>query len=255
MMLGLSMGLTRLGGKSSPVFDPTTLAFDGLWLPSFTGSPWVASASAGGSGSNGNLSEGTDPPATGTAVNGYTPAAFRGDVGGLDADQLISAHAFSTFATASAYSGTCIFNCRKFTTNAGSGSFYDNGSIWTNGAYAGLVLRGSGASGNVTLFHFDGSQQSVSAAISKDTWYVVDWKFSSGTLYLRINGGSWQTATSIGNLADLTATFQMSKQYDNHKYLNADVMALGVAKTALSDADLDNFYSYAQDTFPAMSLP
>ena len=42
-------------------FDPTSLSLTGFWRASYSGAPWVPTASAGTSGANGNLVAG--PPA------------------------------------------------------------------------------------------------------------------------------------------------------------------------------------------------
>jgi hypothetical protein len=56
--------------------DPSGLTLTFWNRGSYTASPWNGTASAGTSGSNA-LTEATNPPTTGTAVNGFTPALFN----------------------------------------------------------------------------------------------------------------------------------------------------------------------------------
>ncbi len=84
---------------SGAVFDPATLALSGWWRASYAGSPWTPTASAGNSGSNGNLTEAINPPATGAALNGLTSADFDGTN-----DKLGNANALNTFIASTGWS-------------------------------------------------------------------------------------------------------------------------------------------------------
>lgn len=79
-MIGLAMFGAAGAGGGGAAGDPASLNLDGYWEAPFTASPWVAKASAGASGANGDLTEATNPP---TASGG--DALFNGT------DQLLTA--------------------------------------------------------------------------------------------------------------------------------------------------------------------
>lgn len=85
---------TAFWKSGAAVYDPAVLSLTGWWRPDYGGSPWAGTASAGASGSR-NLAEATNPPSTGAALNGYTPADFDGTndklalSGGLYLDSLL----------------------------------------------------------------------------------------------------------------------------------------------------------------------
>lgn len=230
-------------GTAAAVFDPATLALTGWWRASYPGSgTWLGTASAGGSGTQ-NLLEVTNSPSVGTAVNSLDPATFDG------VNDKLAGAAFSTFATSSAYSGWALINIVSIGTNVAAPSLYDNDNVWSNGAYAGLVLQ---STGNVILYHFDSVQKGVSASFSTATWQLVQWKYDGTNIKIRVNGGSW-SSTAAGSLADLTSNFQLSASYDGTAHLNGDVLEVGLIDSALSDANFDNVLSYARSRY-ALSL-
>lgn len=231
--------------KSSggPVFDPATLALTGWWRASYPGSgTWSGTASAGSSVANGLL-EVINAPSVGTAVNSLDPASFDG------VNDKLAGAAFSTFATDSAYGGWALIKVASIGTDAAAPSLYDNDNVWSNGAYAGLVLRDDGGGTvTVTLFHFDGGQKGVAANFTTGAWQLVQWKYDGTNIKIRVNGGSW-SSTAAGTLADLSSTFSLSASYDGTAHLDADVLEVGLIDSALSDANFDNVLSYARSRY------
>ena len=215
-------------------FTPADLTLSGYWKASYSGSPWVGTASAGASGGR-NLTEATNAPSVGSAVNGLTPAHFGGS------NSKLGGAAVSTYMTVAAYGGWVLLNVPSISTNSAFPSLYDNVTIWSNGAFGGLVLR---SNNTVTLFHFDGGQKNVAASFTTGTWQLVQWKFDGSNLKIRVNGGAWQTTPGVGNSADTTSTFYLSQRYDGTSDLSADVLEVGLFASAQSDANDDNVLSY-----------
>lgn len=71
---GLALGM---GGRVDAGLDPSSLALTGWYRASYSGAPWVGTASAGTSGAKSATSPGS-APTVGTAVNGKTPALYNG---------------------------------------------------------------------------------------------------------------------------------------------------------------------------------
>jgi len=236
-------GAGRRASKAAATYDPAVLSLTGWWRASYDGSgTWSGTASAGSSGTHGLL-EIINKPAAGTAVNGRTPATFDG------VNDFLGGSAFSTYATGTAYGGWALIKIASISTNNAAPSLYDNVTVWSNGAYGGLVLR---SNNTVTLFHFDGGQQGVAASFTTSAWQLVQWKYDGTNGKIRVNAGSW-SSTAMGTLADLTSTFYLSKRYDGTADFGGDVLDVGLIDSAPSDATFDNILLYAR-SYHALAL-
>src|SRR5690606_13622046 len=107
----------------------------GFWRGSFSGSPWVGTASAGSSGTR-DLTEATNPPSTGAAQNGYVPADFDGTN-----DVLGNATAMSTLLTASGYYYWALFELDAITGTLADSSAFSNAAVWSDsGGFLGMHM-------------------------------------------------------------------------------------------------------------------
>jgi hypothetical protein len=226
----------------SAAFDPATLTLTGWWRGSYSGSPWTGTASAGSSGSR-DLTEATNPPGTGSAVNGFTPADFDGTN-----DVLTNATAISTLLSASAWSMWALVNLDAINTN--------NADVWLNdpilndsGAFWGVHLK---SGGTVHAYQWDGASKSVSETVSTGGWALVQAKYNGTNLLLRVNSGSWQSAAA-GNISTLTGTLRAGVTPTGGHALDGKVLELALAASALSDANFDNVKSYVNSRY-ALSL-
>ncbi len=224
------------------VFNPATLDLSGWWRASFSESPWVGTASAGSSGSR-DLTEATNPPVTGAAVNGLVPADFDGTN-----DVLTNATAISTLLSASAWSMWALVNLDAINTN--------NADVWLNdpilcdtGAFWGVHLK---SGGTVHAFQWDGASKSVSETISTGAWALVQAKYNGTNLLLRVNSGSWQSAAA-GNISTLTGTLRAGVTPTGGHALDGRIAEIGIADLVISDADFDNIKSYVNSRY-ALSL-
>lgn len=229
----------------SSAFDPATLSLTGWWRASFAGSPWSPTASAGSSGTAGDLTGGLGTtPATGSAVNGLTPADFDGTDDFLDAPYTILDDAYN----AGAYSGWALVYVDSISTD--DANVYDNDCILSTqpSAYWILFLRSSGVVG---IRHIDSGEIVLTATVSTGAWQLIQWKLDAGTLSLRVNGGTRQT-TAAGNLDATgisTSAFVAGTNYGGAKFLNGKMLEIGLADSALSDTDEDNVLSYCRSRY------
>ena len=157
------------GAAPPPAFDPATLALSGWWRASFTGSPWTANASAGLSGTLGNLTEATNPPAVGAALNSLTPADFDGTN-----DLLTGANNLDSFITSTAWSVAVLVRPVATVDSRSVGSGYNDPAIIaeTTQGYWYLTYTTSG----VTIGQYDsvaGAWLETNQACSAASWHLV----------------------------------------------------------------------------------
>jgi hypothetical protein len=224
------------GHGSAGAPGPSSLTLEGWWRGSFSGSPWVGSASAGGSGSR-DLSEATNPPAIGAAQNGYTPAEFDGTN-----DNISSATAFTTFVSAAAGSIWCLFLANTAGADAGAGLRYTNKGLVANdggGTAMGLTFCTAG----VAVDLYDGTAwKEVITACSTGAYHLAQVKWDSTDLKLRIDSGAW-ASVSANAMTGSTGGLVVGRNYANAR-IDGRILDVGTAPTALPDATFDDVKSY-----------
>lgn len=220
--------------KTTATFDPATLLLTGWWRANFSASPWVGTASAGGSGSR-DLTEATNPPSTGATINSLTPADFDGTN-----DVLSNATAISTFLSASGWRMWALVNIDAITTN--DASAFNNDIIMTDtGAFWGIHVRANGGSPLVYAYQWDGAEKKASASISTGAWTLIQARYDGTNIRLKVNNGTVQTAAA-GNILTTTGSLQVGK---NAAFpFNGRMADLGLVASAGADADFDNIRTY-----------
>jgi hypothetical protein len=219
-------------------FSPVSLSLTGWWRANYTGSPWIPTATAGSSVSNGNLAEATNPPATGTAVNGLTPTDFDGVN-----DQLHNANAVSTFITTTAWSCWALV---WVDTIAYAGATYYSGDPILTDHYSvecwGLHLSTNGGN-KVIAYQWNGAAAGFAvSAISTGAWQLVQAKYDGTNIKCRVNSGAWASDT-ISALSDASAVLTLGGD-TGPIYFDGKVLECATAQTALSDGTFDNVKTY-----------
>lgn len=217
---------------AAPVFDPATLALEGWWRGSYAASPWVGVASTGGSGSQ-NLTEATNPPAAGSAVNLFTPADFDGT------NDELSGAACSTFITTTNFSGWALVNIDAINTND-TGNLMLNDCIFgtTGTAEWGVYLRSTGPVVGVATA---ATTNFAETGISTGAWALVQFKGNGTNNFIRVNSGSWVSGpgSTIGSLAAALNVGDLAGGFVDGRMLD-----LGLSKSFLSDLTFDSIKSY-----------
>jgi hypothetical protein len=242
--LGLGLGLGGRAGGAAATFDPATLALTGWWRASFASSPWTPTASAGTSGSNGNLAEATNPPAVGTALNGYDSADFDGTN-----DALTSAATIADLINADSYSGWALIRANAIGTSATDAAPYDNDPITTTNAqqHFGLALTTNGGD-RIQVYHNDGvSWKTVpSLTISTATPVLVQFRYDGTDIEARIDSGAYQSVAA-GNVSAAVLDGDLMV-FGGPSFASAfadlNVWEYGVSDQTFSDADFDNVKDY-----------
>jgi hypothetical protein len=225
--------MMSLGRATSPVasVDPATLSLTGFWRPDgveYNGSPWPGTASAGSSASN-PLTEATNPPSVGAALNTYTGADFDGT------NDVLSAAAFATLFTDAAGSAWCLFNADAATADPGAGTFYtapgflsDSANRWTFGfTSAGVIL------GSYNGTNFD----RIAVTCGTAGWHLAQARWGSGVLEARVDSGGWSTLSRT--IVSSGGVLRMGTNYNATTFYNGRVQECGTANTRLADATFD----------------
>lgn len=228
------------GINASVTVDPVTLVLAGFWRGSFSGAPWVGTASAGLSGSH-NITGGGGA-GTGSAVNGFTPATFNGT-----SNTLIDSTNAPLYLTTTDYtvSGVAYFNAALT-----AGTVYNMPGIVTeSGGNWGVVYDSSG----IRVYH--ASTSVLTIPCTTGGWRAFDIVFTGGVLKGRIGNGAWVTASGVAATGSLTtASLRVGANYANAVFLNASVMELQMSLVAISDPNLNGQYAFRQARYPAMGL-
>lgn len=243
MRLGLGMRLHTsivAGGGGGGGFDPTTLSLTGYWKASYAGVPWTPTATAGSSGSNGNLTADGTAPDTGTSVNGLTPATFNGTTQGFQAG---SASTFVNGGT-SVFSVVGLFYADAST--AAATDFYDDPTLFgdVSGNW-GLVFTASGVrAGKYT----SSSQQTTHIAQATGAWFLAAMTYDGTDIVCYVNSTT-STKTVVGTPGALSGNLKIGKNYTGAKLLQGRALELMTAQSVLSGSDIANIRSYFNTTY------
>lgn len=156
------------------------------------------------SGNSRHLEQGTStkrPLELAGAAAGRVGASFDGTD-----DDLRTAAAISSLITNSAGYIICSFFLDDSSTNALN--FNDNDALFADsGNFISVSVKDTGAGHQIGAYNWDGSADVTSPldSIATGAAHVVEWKHEGGTLSMRLDKGTWRTATS-GNTQTMTGT-------------------------------------------------
>lgn len=242
--LGLGLGITTSGlvwGSGGAPFDPATLTLTGWWRAAFSASPWVGTASGGSSGSR-NLTEATNPPSAGTALNGFAPADFDGTN-----DTIASGLAVDQFVTAGAGMCACLFNADAAAADAGATTAYLNPSFLAHNVTAEVYFTYS--SSGVRLGCYNGTDQnSFAAACGTGAWHLAVGTWDSSTLYLSIDGGSFTTLSRVVSLS-ASGALATGRNYNSTAFFNGRIAELMFGAFTANATHVANIKSYVNTRY------
>lgn len=244
MFLGNGLALSRPQPPSggAAVFDPATLPLTGWWRASYGGAPWVATASAGTSGANGSLVAGT-APAVGAAQNLLTPADFNGST-----HDLVNANLMSTFVTDAAGAGWVLFLADTATATQPPGSLVDNpGMVFQDGA--GVALGIAFSSGGVDGLLYDGTgYQEITIACAVGAYHLARWRWNGVLFELGLDSAAMSTTAAANMNAAAAGSLAIGRNYAA-AFFDGRILEVGLANTALLDADFTNIKSYINNRY------
>lgn len=232
-------GGSNVANTAFRYFSLAELTISGYWRAPFSASPWTPTSSAGASGTNGSLAEVTNPPVTGTAVNGFVPAAFNGTT-----HVLTNASALASMVTDTAGSLVCLFNATTAIADPGSTSSYLDPSLISSGTSR--LQLGFSAAG-VRLSTFNGTAwDGVAAACGTAAWHLAQARWNSTTIEVRVDGGAWQTLART--IVTAGGSVQIGKNYDL-AFLAGKILETATCQSRLSDATFDDMRSYVNTRY------
>lgn len=235
MRVGLPLAVSRTMAPGAASFDPTTLSLTAYWRANYSASPWSGTASTGTSGSN-TLSEATNPPGTGTAVNSYTPARFDGTN-----DQMTASGTVATYLGTRQFAGWVLWRPTAISDGWGD---YTNVMMY--------VYLGSGPT--YTMRYNAGASSDVSVACpGLNQYQLVTFRHTGSAYQIGVNtapgaagGASSQANTS--NMSNRTGTIKIG-QSAIVNWMNASVLEWGMTNTTLSDATFDQIKTYCNTRY------
>jgi hypothetical protein len=246
MSLTLGRGMVGRPLGDAAVFDPAVLALSGWWRASYAGSPWVSRASAGSSGANGNLAEATNPPATGAAVNGLTPADFDGSN-----DQLLNANDLhATFLSTSAFHITALV---KFNTAgaAAAGAAYGERAVLADDTQG--YCNFSHSTRGITLSHYDtatGLWREATVACGTGAWHLAHGWYDGVNLFVQLDSGAPVTGETVATpLPSVAGTVCVGRNYSGTAFVDGDIAEVMIATTNLGSTARTDIKSYVNSRY------
>ncbi len=236
---------------------PLTEDPSGLWLPSYGGQPWVPTASAGTSGTNGNQVTGGTlvAPGVGAAVNGSTPADYN--LGGTP--QTLKSQTNFNANLISVTGLTIITVCQSgpMTTAQSAGTnWFDPSTIVDNAGYIGISETSTGIRG----WYYSGGINvpgaiALPGGAAAGQWYVAMVRLNGTTFKFRVNNGADLTVVG-GNLnGGVGNTFFKGCNYGSGAPRKGLDMGTIIYKYGITDAQYNLWYNAFKGLYPAMGLP
>ncbi len=188
-------------------FDPSTLALS-FWHRDYSGSPWAGTASTGTSGSR-TLTEGTNPPAISSALNGHTGADFDGTN-----DLLSFGVALSTlYASGSAWWIAVLFNADTATADTGATVPYNTPTFLADQNPPGVFTVGYTSSG-VRAGYFDGSTwNSHAVAAPTGSVHMAIVRGDGTKVEISVDNGGFTNVSRAGGISSLTGIARVAANY------------------------------------------
>lgn len=116
---------------------------------------------------------------------------------------------------------------------------YDNALILGDAnIYFGCFVYGQSGAARFMALNYDGTyDQAVANGPTFGTWAIVSFRHGSGSLRVRVNGGTWSTIAS-GNTSDMTKNAIMHMYPPSANPLDADTPQFCTYNAARTDAEL-----------------
>lgn len=222
-------GSRVVAAATASVFNPATASLTAWWRD-FASSPLSGTASAGSSGSN-SLTEATDPPASGGALNGHAAMQFDGSN-----DKLTANGTLDTYFNANAGSGWALVTVDAVTTNAAGFSANDCIiSSVTSGRF-GLFLTNNAGTYSVNLGIFDGAAKVTAASgnIALATPTLVRFKWNGSNIFVNTDGFVW-TSAAAGSIDNVTFGLQAGVSPSGAVFTDVNTYEIGLSDTVLDD--------------------
>jgi hypothetical protein len=241
----------RTGGSPTPpAFDPATLPNLEFWLRgSYTGDPWVGTASAGGSGSRDATSVLANTPDVGETLNGFACADFIK----ANQDYMSNIGPVGTYQPANGYFRWILMKAKTISTTFGIGAGYFNEGGWGDSAsYLGDKLAEiSPGQYYAQSYHWDGAGKGNQDLISLDTWFLWQTRYDGAGQVLenQLNGNAILSSSTVGNVSNVTGQVFIGAVTPVNLNSNVKVMDLGMIAGPETQARFADIRSYINSRY------
>ncbi len=235
--------------NADTILNPATWNLGGWWRAAsggdYDGSPWVGTASAGSSGSR-DLAEGTNPATVGATLNAHPTANFDGTD-----DQMVSATAFDNLAGYAAGSMWVLFNADTAAADAGAGLRDQNRNLLCGELSVGLQtfhLTFSTAGVHAYYIGTDGFVYELTIACTTSAWHLVQVKWDSSTLSMRLDSGAFSTISAPEMRVPL-GFMRVGHGLVAGTFFDGRIADIGMAKAVWSDANFESVRGYVNNRY------
>mgnify|MGYP001615457134 CR=1 FL=1 len=229
------------------VFDPLTLS-PTLWLPSDAGAITIATGVSQWDDSSGNgyhFTQGTGgaQPAHNATGGPNSTSIVTSD--GTD-DCLVSTATLENVIDADGYMIDMIVKlvaAPDFYDSNDANCFNNEAIITDSAAYLEVAVAKTGP--RLQCGHFGAAQGTAGQTIATGTWYRVRFMYDGTDISAKIGSASPVTAT-VGNVAVLTGTMSLFKQYLGATFVSAalaELIAFDYAPSAGDRTNIDSYYT------------
>lgn len=218
--------------------DPTTLPLNLYDRASYSGAPWIGTASAGTSGTHNFTSSGF-APSVGGAVNGLTPAQYtiaQGLTDSTPSNQIFT-------SGGSLASGWFLVNFNTLDT----GSFIDGGTWnWDKSG-----IGGSDITLTFNMTYAAGVKSVNVFPLNSLTWYLLQWRATATQLEFRVNNNAWNTSTfAASTLAPGAGGQAFADPTGGGFSSSGKMLEMAIAKDlALTNVQFDDLRTYVNNRY------
>lgn len=222
------------------LFDPASLNNQGMWAPSFVGSPWV--------GVGGNLQNTLNPATVGTSVNGHTPAAFNGS------DQSLAAgNGVANYLTKTEWAFAALVYTATAPTDPGDQLRHTARVIASDSAGSGYWGIAMTSTGPAAYVYNNVYKDVIASETPIGNWIAVFAKAVGGTLYIAANTGAYSSVSAPQFDVD-TGPLTLGVGYGG-AFFSGSILEVMTRKTAWSDSERASIYAYWKEQYPGAGLP
>lgn len=218
----VTVSVAHAGGTSGTLafeyWTPASGTPTGWWRASYGGSPW-----ADASGNARDISEATNPPSVGGAVQGVAPADFDGGNDKLDGvftlDNIINANGFRCWA---------LFKADSAAADPGAANRYQAPQFATDQVDAYFSF---GFTANGVHLSNDANVTNRQVAAATGAWHLAQGSYDGATLGLQVNAAAPST-TAGSNTPSLIRAMRFGASYNATAFFDGQILEMGFKDSA-----------------------
>lgn len=220
--------LYKWAQQSYGLFDVSTLSLSGWWRGSFSASPWSGVTSAGASGGR-DLSEGTNPPSAGTAVNGFTPADFDGTN-----DIISSAVQMTSFVGSS---GGIAILFKADSASAPQSEAYADTCLMSDAGGAPICFAINTSGLRATVYDGVSWKKTTAITCSFGEWHWGFMWWDGSNLYCQLDNGTIQSIALAGTVTPDGSVMRLGTNYSAASFYDGQILDVKMKNGVWTEAE------------------